>query len=62
MKITVNQSSCIGCGACVATAEDLFELNEDGLSQAKVEEVPADKEEIAKEAVECCPTAAITVE
>lgn len=62
MKLTVNQSSCIGCGACVATAEDLFELNEDGLSQAKVEEVPADKEEVAKEAAESCPTEAITVE
>ncbi len=62
MKIKVNQEACIGCGACVATAEDLFELNEDGLSKAKVEAVPEDKKDAAKEASETCPTGAITVE
>ncbi len=62
MKITVNQEACIGCGACAATAEDLFELNEDGLSQAKVETVPEDKVEAATEAMECCPTGAIVSE
>ncbi len=62
MKIKVNQEACIGCGACVATAEDLFEFNEDGLSQAKVEEVPEDKVEQANEAMDCCPTGAITKE
>ena len=62
MKLKVNQEACIGCGACVATAEDLFEFNEDGLSQAKVAEVPADKTEQATEAMECCPTGAISEE
>lgn len=62
MKIKVNQDACIGCGACAATAEDLFVLNEDGLSEAKVEEVPKDKEEAAQEALECCPTGAIISE
>ena len=59
MKVTVNKDACIGCGACVSIAEDIFELNDEGLSQAKVEEVPADKEDTAKEAVESCPTGAI---
>ena len=59
MKLKVNQEACIGCGACVATAEDLFEINDEGLSQAKVEEVPEDKKELATEAVETCPTGAI---
>lgn len=62
MKIRVNQDACIGCGACVAIAEDLFELNDDGLSQAKVEMVPEEKKEEATEAVESCPTAAIISE
>ena len=62
MKIKVNQDACIGCGACAATAEDLFELNGDGLSEAKVEEVPEDKVDEAKEALECCPTGAIVSE
>lgn len=62
MKVKVNQESCIGCGACLAIAEDLFEMNEDGLSQAKVETVPADKEAVATEAMESCPTGAISKE
>ncbi len=62
MKINVNQDACIGCGACAATAEDLFELNDDGVSEAIVEEVPEGKEEVAKEAMESCPTGAIELE
>ena len=62
MKIKVNQDACIGCGACLAISEDLFEMNEDGLSQAKVSEVPEDKKEQANEAVESCPTGAIEAE
>ena len=61
MKVTVNKDACIGCGACVAVAEGVFEIGDDGLSQA-VAEVPADKEEVAKEAVGVCPTGAITEE
>ena len=60
MKIKVNQEACIGCGACTSVAEDLFEMNDDGFSTAKVEEVPADKEQQAKDAMETCPTGAIT--
>lgn len=62
MKIKVNQDACIGCGACLSIAEDLFEMNEDGLSHAKVEEVPEDKQDQAKEAIESCPTGAIEKE
>lgn len=62
MKIKVNQEACIGCGACVAVCEDLFEIGDDGLSQAKVNEVPENQVEQAKEAVETCPTGAIVSE
>jgi len=62
MKVKVNQEACIGCGACTAVAEDLFEINDEGLSTAKVEEVPADKEQAAKDAQETCPTGAIVTE
>ena len=62
MKINVHQDACIGCGACAATAEDLFELNEEGLSEAKVDTVPEDQENLATEAMESCPTGAIELE
>lgn len=59
MKVKVNSDSCIGCGACAAICEDVFEINDSGLSQAKVDVVPEDKEDAAREAMESCPTAAI---
>ena len=59
MKVKVNQETCIGCGACVAVAEDVFEIQDSGLSHAKKEEVPEDKVEVAKEAMDVCPTGAI---
>ena len=62
MKVKVNQDACIGCGACCAIADDLFEIDDNGLSKAKVTEVPEDKKDVAKEAVESCPTSAIVEE
>lgn len=62
MKVKVNQEACIGCGACLAIAEDVFEMNEEGLSQAKVEEVPEEMQAQANEALESCPTGAIVSE
>ena len=38
MKVKVNQDACIGCGACTAIAEEVFELNDEGLSHAKKRE------------------------
>ena len=59
MKVKVNHDACIGCGACTSVAGDLFEINDEGLSVAKVDIVPADKEQEAKDAMETCPTGAI---
>ena len=59
MKVKVNQDACIGCGACTAIAEGVFEMNDEGLSQAKTETVAEDKVDAVKEAMESCPTSAI---
>ncbi len=58
MKIEVN-GNCIGCGACVANAEDLFEMNDEGLSQVKVGSVPEELKDAAVKAINDCPTSAI---
>ncbi len=62
MKVKVNQDACIGCGACASIAEDVFELNDEGLSQAKEENVSEKNKESVKEAADSCPTSAIEVE
>ncbi len=59
MKVKVNQDACIGCGACTAIAEGVFEMNDEGLSQAVSEAVAEDKVDAVKEAMESCPTSAI---
>lgn len=63
MKIKVNRDACIGCGACPVIAPKLFELDEEGLSRALVDEATSDEDkENAKDASESCPTSAIEVE
>ncbi len=59
MKIRVNKEACIGCGACTSIAEELFQINDEGVSEAKVEEVAAELSEKATEAIDSCPTGAI---
>lgn len=58
MKVKVNDS-CIGCGACMSIADDVFEMNDEGLSSVKVDEVPEGSVDSVKEAMESCPTGAI---
>lgn len=63
MKVKVNQNACIGCGACTAIAESVFELNDEGLSETKKEDIQKEEEkEQVKEAADTCPTEAIEVE
>lgn len=62
MKVEVNQDACIGCGACAAICDKVFELNDDGLSEAKVEEVSEKDSQEVRDAADACPTGAISVE
>jgi len=57
-KITINQDKCIGCGACVATCPDSFEMDE-GKAVALKGEV--EKLSCEKDAVAGCPVGAISV-
>lgn len=59
MKVKVDQKKCCGCGACVALDNTVFDFNDDGLAYAINEEIPKDKEKVAKEAISNCPLNAI---
>ena len=62
-KILVDKKDCIGCGACVAVAPGLFELDEDNNAESKIIGELNDEELTkAKEAEEICPVQAIKVE
>lgn len=62
MKVKVNRDSCIGCGACAAICDDVFEIDDEGLSTVKKEEVDDDKKQEVQDAADSCPTGAIEVE
>ena len=59
MKVIVDKDLCIGCGACQAICPDVFEINDDGLSEAIESEVADKNKEEVVEAIESCPTEAI---
>lgn len=61
MKVKVNKDACIGCGACASICPDVFELNDEGLSEAKVEEVKDALQDEVRDAADSCPTGAIEV-
>lgn len=56
MKCNVEESQCIGCGACAAVYQDTFEINEQGISVVK------DASTATPDMVDICPVGAITIE
>ena len=62
MKVVVNKDACIGCGACAAVCDKVFEVGDDGFANVIVEEVPEEEKENVTSAIEGCPTSALSVE
>lgn len=65
-KIKVNQDACIGCGACMAIASDVFEINDEGLAEAKennniIDTMEEELKNDVMDALEGCPTSAIYI-
>jgi ferredoxin len=55
----VNKKKCIGCGACVATCPEVFELDDEGKAQVKTNKKDA-KLPCIQEAIIGCPVGAIS--
>ena len=60
MKVRVDDERCRGHGMCTTLCPDVFAINDDGYSEVQVPEVPAEQEDAAREAIECCPEQAIS--
>lgn len=63
----VDQDTCIACGACGATAPELFDYDLEGLAFAILDDnqgaaaVPEELEEDLEDALDGCPTDSIKV-
>jgi ferredoxin len=63
VKVRVDQGRCQGHTLCAMIAPDSFELSDiDGSSSPVTEVVPADQEELVREAAQSCPEQAILIE
>lgn len=63
MKVRADLDTCIGGGVCVVTAPMLFAQDpDDGLVRLLVDVVPDDLTALAREAVEHCPSAALSID
>ncbi|MEK4027184.1 ferredoxin [Pseudobacillus sp. FSL P4-0506] len=61
----VDQDTCIACGACGASAPDVFDYNEEGVAYVVLDdnegvaEIPEELVDDVEEAFEGCPTESI---
>ena len=63
MKVSVDSERCQGHTLCAMIAPDSFLLSDiDGTSSPVNEVVPADQEDVVREAVQSCPEQAISIE
>lgn len=66
----VDKETCIACGACGASAPDIFDYDDDGLAEniykddnnRGVVEIPEELYDDLQDAVDGCPTDSILVE
>jgi ferredoxin len=50
---------CIGCGACTSICPEVFQLNDEGVAENIIGDVPDELKDSAQEAADCCPVNAI---
>jgi ferredoxin len=62
MKVNVDTSKCSGIGLCEVSAPAVFEVGDDGQAQAVNPEPAEDERAQVEEAVNNCPTGALSIQ
>jgi len=61
MKVIVDADLCTACELCTETCPEVFEMGDD-VAIVKVDTVPPEAEEAARQAADDCPAEAIIIE
>ena len=61
MKVHADRDVCIQAGNCVMVADSLFGQDDDGIVVVLVDDIPAEEQDKAREAVKLCPSQALTI-
>ncbi|WP_027398121.1 ferredoxin [Anaerovorax odorimutans] len=61
MKAIIDESGCIGCGICVNTCPQVFQLGENGLAQVINDKISSDLENVVEDAKNECPVSVISI-
>jgi len=61
MKVLVNMEKCVGSGMCTIISPSVFRLDEDGTLIILKNEPAGEEIASVKDAVACCPVAAISL-
>lgn len=62
MIAIVDDTTCIGCGACPSICPEVFELNDEGIAETYVSPIPSYFEATARKAEAGCPVDAIHIQ
>ncbi|HUO37616.1 MAG TPA: ferredoxin [Mycobacterium sp.] len=59
MRVEVDRDRCEGNAVCVGISPELFELDDEDYAVVKADPIPADKVDLAEQAIAECPRAAL---
>ena len=62
MRVYINPGLCNGCGPCIDTCCEAFDLNDDWIVSMKVDEVPEEFFDTCRDALDSCPSETIIIE
>jgi len=61
MRVLADRERCVGSGACELLAPEVFEVGDDGVVVLLRPEPAAEAEDAVRDAVEQCPTGALSL-